>query len=179
MTNPAKAPEILGSFICRVTDTGAAVWLQLINLGPGEVTPLEVTLHEGVTESAAVASAPLVASYEELKVGMATFDSLKPDTTYYYRLWRGGGADNTRAAVPVPGLTEADLFFRTFPAEGYKQQLDFLLMSCHNPDTSKADGFDGFGVWARIPDIMSQNKNVRFAILAGDQAYGDEVGRRL
>jgi len=26
-----------------------------------------------------------------------------------------------------------------------------------------------------MPEIMAQNKNVRFAILAGDQIYGDEV----
>jgi hypothetical protein len=46
-------------------------------------------------------------------------------------------------------------------------------MSCHNPETQTKDGADGFAVWARIPDIMNENKNVRFAILAGDQIYAD------
>jgi alkaline phosphatase D len=48
-------------------------------------------------------------------------------------------------------------------------------MSCHNPFKKLADGFDGFGVWARIPAIISENKNVRFAILGGDQVYCDDV----
>lgn len=189
---PAKTPELLGPFVCRVTHETATVWLQITNLGEGEVIRLEVTLHEAgdveklaeldairVGELPAVASAPLVPSYEEMKVGTATFDSLKPDTFYFYRLWLAAGPGGGRTPLPVPGLVENDLFFMTLPAEGYKHQLDFLLMSCHNPDTSKGDGYDGFGIWARIPEIRMQNKNVRFAILAGDQAYGDEVETKV
>jgi alkaline phosphatase D len=75
------------------------------------------------------------------------------------------------------GLTSDDLFFWTLPEDGYGRQLDFLLMSCHHPETKKYDGFDGFAVWHQIPEIIKteQNANVRFAILAGDQIYADEV----
>lgn len=79
------------------------------------------------------------------------------------------------------GLDASDLYFWTLPEDGYGRQLDFLLMSCHHPETKKEDGFKGFAVWHQIPEIIKdeQNANVRFAILAGDQVYADDVEAKV
>lgn len=60
-------------------------------------------------------------------------------------------------------------------------QIDFLVMSCHNPTVAHDDGFDGYAVWADIPQIISgeSNRNVRFAPLAGDQVYADNWQERV
>lgn len=75
----------------------------------------------------------------------------------------------------MQGLSNTDLRFQTLPINGFDERLDFILMSCHNPETKKAleDGADGFAVWAQMTEIMVQNGEVRFALLAGDQIYAD------
>ena len=195
MSTDMKTRDLLGPFIGNVTETSVKLWLHAPHLAPGESLSLAVTLHRAELDekgraiyegqpTAEVARGTLVVAYDDLNVGVVTLDGLEPGATYYYRLLHmdegvtgaGEPAGGTLRPAELPGLTNRDLFFRTLPEGGYKNQLDFLLMSCHNPDTAKkTDGFKGFGVWAQIPQIMSSNENVRFAILAGDQAYGDEI----
>jgi hypothetical protein len=120
--------------------------------------------------------------------GVVTIRDLEPNTKYSYQLWQDEAhtiklnlnpslTDQDRERHPQKGLQPDDLFFWTLPEDGYGRQLDFLLMTCHNPGTKHSDGFEGFAVWNRIPDIIAteQNANVRFAILAGDQIYADEI----
>ncbi len=82
------------------------------------------------------------------------------------------------APLDLQGLELSDTCFRTLPRGGFEQQLDFLVMSCHNPETAVLDGENGFAVWAQLPDIIAHNKNVRFALLIGDQIYADDVERK-
>ncbi len=144
---------------------------------------------------------------ENLGTGVVTIANLQPNSRYEYELWEDADHSVRLDLNPVAKSTAEptflrrmrsraksdvtlkesdrlqpdDLFFWTLPEDGYGRQLDFLLMSCHHPDTKKTDGFDGFGVWHHIPKIIDvkQNGNVRFAILAGDQVYADEVEAKL
>lgn len=128
----------------------------------------------------------------DLGTGVVTIPDLNANTQYSYQLWQDEAhtlrldlnpstdEDNGKEDV-TQGLQLEDLFFWTLPEDGYGRQLDFLIMSCHYPQTKKNDGFDGFAVWNRIPKIMAteQNANVRFAILLGDQIYADEVETKV
>lgn len=164
--------NLLGPFVGYVTDTSALLWLHAVGLPPGGSRDVFVTLHEAHADAPASASGVMRLAYEELNVGTASFDSLKPDTVYYYRLWEDAGHTGP---LDTGGLTPLDLRFQTLPSEGFGERLDFILMSCHNPETSRGDGADGFAVWRQLPEIIAQNENVRFALLAGDQIYGDDV----
>jgi len=128
----------------------------------------------------------------DLGTGVVTINNLNPNTKYSYQLWQDEAqtiklnlnpslSDKYRESDPQKGLQAEDLFFWTLPTDGYGRQLDFLLMTCHHPGTKKNDGFDGFAVWNRIPEIIAteQNANVRFAILAGDQIYADEIETKV
>jgi len=171
MTIPPKQ-TLLGPFLGYVTDTRATIWVQISDLLPAEVRSFFVTIHQTAVDAPMTQTAAMKLSYESFGVGIITFVGLQSDTVYFYRFW--SDSDHTVPA-DVHGLVDTDLHFRTLPANGFDDHLDFLLMSCHNPETSTKDGADGFAVWAQMPEIMAQNKNVRFAILAGDQIYGDEV----
>jgi alkaline phosphatase D len=187
MDTVMKTDNLLGPFIGNVTESSVKIWLHAPQLAKDESLSLIVTLHEGQPDAVEAARGSLLVTYENLNTSTLTFDALKPGTTYYYRLLSdvsdGAVAATAESGAPrqveLRGLTAKDLYFRTLPAGGYENQLDFLLMSCHNPDTAKDDGFQGFGVWAQIPEIIRSNENVRFAILAGDQAYGDEVEEQV
>src|SRR5437660_5348863 len=173
---PPKASQLLGPFIGNVTSSSAMIWLQSPHLAGGEIHTVFVTLHEAGASAPIEFARAAAAAYDNLNVGTVKFDGLEPDTVYYYKLWQ----DEERATpLDLNGLTENDLHFRTLPQNGFDDQLDFLLMSCHNPGTSPGDGADGFAVWARIPEIIAENQNVRFALLAGDQVYGDEIETEL
>jgi hypothetical protein len=139
---------------------------------PSEAKSLFATIHQRATEAPALQAATMNLSYESLGVGIVTFTNLQPDMIYFYRFWIDSGYTTP---LDLHDLVEVDLHFRTFPKNGFEDDLDFLLMSCHNPETSRKDGADGFAVWAQMPEIMEQNRNVRFAILGGDQIYGDDV----
>lgn len=164
--------NLLGPFIGYVTDSRATIWLQLCDLAAGEVRTVPITLHELSVDALVSQAGALEISDANLGVGVVSFDALTPDTVYYYRLWQDPG--RTRS-LDLQGLEDPDLHFRTLPEHILSGQLDFLLMSCHNPGTSTTDGKDGFAVWARIPEILRENEEVRFALLAGDQVYGDEI----
>jgi len=173
---PPTDSHLLGPFIGNVTASGATIWLQIPNLVKGETRTVFVTLHEGAVNAPAAPAGVINATYDALNVGIVRFNALKPDTIYFYQLWTDA---EHKAALDTNGLLESDLHFRTLPIGGFNDQLDFLVMSCHDPEASTNDGADGFAVWARIPDIINENRNVRFAILAGDQIYADDVEAAL
>ena len=168
--------QLLGPFIGNVTASTVTIWLQLLDLGKDEARTVFVTLREGAIDAPVTMTGAINATYEALNVGIVKFDSLKPDTIYFYKLWKDA---EHNAALEINGLADGKLQFRTLPAQGCDDRLDFLLLSCHNPETQTKDGANGFAVWARIPDIINENENVRFAILAGDQIYADEVEQRV
>ena len=43
--------HLLGPFIGDVTNSKATIWLQLCNLGPGEIRSVPVTLHEQIVDA--------------------------------------------------------------------------------------------------------------------------------
>jgi hypothetical protein len=139
-----------------------------------------------------VKSAVIRCLKSDLGTGVVTIGNLNANTKYSYQLWQDEEhtirlnlnpslSDHDEKSDPARGLQPEDLFFWTLPEDGYGRQLDFLLMTCHHPGTKKDDGFDGFAVWNRIPEIIAteQNANVRFAILAGDQIYADEIETKV
>src|SRR2546421_12728695 len=146
--------NLLGPFIGHVTDSKATIWLQLCDLGPGGARSVPVTLHEQIVDAPVSQTGTINVSDYDLGVGLVTFEGLKADTTYYHRLWQDS---EQKARLDLQGLEDSDLHFRTLPLHISSGQLDFLLMSCHNPETSKDDGADGFAVWAQMREIMEQN----------------------
>src|SRR6266849_8082795 len=122
--------HLLSPFIGHVTNTKATIWLQLCNLGPGENRSVLVTLHEQSVDAPVSLTGTIDVSDYDLGVGLGTFEGLKPDTIYYYRLWQD---NEQRTRLDLQGLEDSDLHFRTLPLHISSGQLDFLLMSCHNP----------------------------------------------
>jgi phosphodiesterase/alkaline phosphatase D-like protein len=175
---PPTDSDLLGPFIGNVTANTATIWLQIPNLVKDEVRSVFVTLHEGAVNAPAAPKIGVInATYDALNVGILEFVGLTANIVYYYKLWEDMA--HTKA-LETNGLSDDDLHFQTLPTNGFDDHLDFLLMSCHNPGTQPKDGAEGFAVWQRIPEIIQKNKNqnVRFAILAGDQIYADEVELR-
>ncbi|WP_224249271.1 alkaline phosphatase D family protein [Hyalangium gracile] len=171
-----RSCRLLGPFLGHTTDTETRIWVHMADLKPGERRTLYVTLHSGRSNTRVLQRLPLVLSEEECGVGVAAISGLEPDTLYAYRLWWD---DSGLAAVDLRGLGPEDTCFRTLPRGGFEQQLDFLVMSCHNPETAALDGENGFAVWAQLPAIIAHNKNVRFALLIGDQIYADDIERKV
>ena len=168
--------RLLGPCLGHTTDTEARIWLHMSDLKPGERRTLHVSVHPERLTARAVRRVPLVLSEEECGVGVITLEGLEPDTLYAYRLWWDEAG---LAPVELNGLEPEDTCFRTLPRGGFNEQLDFLVMSCHNPETAALDGANGFAVWTQLPNIISHNKNVRFALLIGDQIYADDVERKV
>jgi hypothetical protein len=167
--------RLLGPFLGHTTDTETRVWLHMADLRPGERRTLYLTLHPGRATQRAVQKVPLILSEEDCGVGVAVLEGLEPDTLYVYRLWWD---ESCLAPIDLQGLEPEDTCVRTLPRGGFEHQLDFLVMSCHNPETAALDGVNGFGVWAQLPHIIAHNKNVRFALLIGDQIYADDIERK-
>lgn len=165
-SSPAE-PKLLGPFLGHVTPTSIKIWLHAERAQP----EIYVSLHEGTSDTPEAASAQLLLDPARLSCGWVTVGGLKPDTLYYYRLWT-----NPAHSVPLEldGLLPRDLHFRTLSDQD--DQVDFLVLSCHNPTVSTADGQDGHAVWADLPQIIAKdsNKKVRFALLVGDQVYADD-----
>jgi phosphodiesterase/alkaline phosphatase D-like protein len=174
-TNPPGPgePKLLGPFLGYVTPQSIKIWLQL----EGERKTIYVSLHIENVDAPQSAAGILNLRPEALFTDCITIDGLRPDTRYFYKLWT-----NPAHSLPLDlhGLTEKDLQFRTL-SEDTNAQIDFLLMSCHNPTVSSADGFDGHAVWADLPQIISResNKSVRFALLVGDQVYADDWEKQV
>jgi len=172
-TTPTPKASILGPFLGYVTASSVKVWLHL----EGGAPDVYITIHSDVT-GAPIAEGKLTFRHEQLWTDCTSIDGLSPESRYFYKLW-------TNAAYSIPldlqGLKETELCFRTLPQDDDNAQIDFLLMSCHNPPASEADGFNGFAIWADIPQIIAgeSNKNVRFALLIGDQIYADDWKDRI
>ena len=160
-------PKMLGPFLGHVTENTIKIWLHF----EGNHETVYVTIHES-QDSPSVAISRLELRKEDLFTDCVTIGGLKPETRYFYKLWT-----NPAYSIPLPldGLTEKDLKFRTLSANP-EEQVDFVVMSCHNPTVSQADGFDGHAVLADLPQIIGRESNdkVRFALLVGDQVYADE-----
>ena len=179
-------------------DQNIYVTLEAAEQGPGnEAERLErdqkkQPLIKSVKGTQAVRTGVIRCLKSDLGTGVVTVSDLYPNTKYSYQLWQDEAhtikldlnpslTDIEDESDPAKRLQAEDLFFWTLPEDGYGRQLDFLLMTCHHPGTKKNDGFDGFAVWNRIPEIIAteQNANVRFAILAGDQIYADEIETKV
>lgn len=167
-------PNLLGPFIGHTTDKSSKIWLQVSDLPPGGTMDIQVLLREGSFEGPSLEGGTLAVRQDCCGTGIVELNGLKPDTIYYYLLKPPQGQN-----LDLAGLQATDLHFKTLPEGGFDEQLDFLLMSCHNPDQKQDDGFEGFAVWSQIPEILKENKNVRFALLGGDQVYADDVETRV
>jgi hypothetical protein len=169
-----SGPITLGPFLGYVTTSSVRVWLHL----EGSVDQLWVTAHPGDPEAEpAGQNASIIFRREELFTGCAELVGLEPDTRYFYRFW-----SNPACSVPfaIDGLSNDELFFWTL-SDDPQAQIDFLAMSCHNPTVATDDGFDGHAIWADLPQIISRhsNRNVRFALLVGDQVYADDWQEKI
>lgn len=190
-STPSTRPTTLslGPFVGNITHSSVKLWLSVDDVdadsdvfvtlrfieqySKSEVSQLQAKAQvEPDSETEKPREGEIHCRKEDLGTGSVTFVGLTPNAKYSYQLW----TDKThQTPLDLRGLEQEDLYFITLPEEGYDKQLDFLLMSCHNPETAKADECDGFAVWRQIPEIMKPNGNVRFAILAGDQIYADDV----
>ncbi|HXM47841.1 MAG TPA: alkaline phosphatase D family protein [Pyrinomonadaceae bacterium] len=190
MNPQANLPTLLGPFVGGITASSVKIWLnvgvadayktvfvtlKLLDQGPKseaeKTDPNEVVI-EKVENPVVVQSGVIKCLQSDMGTGIVMFRGLEANAHYSYQLWED---EAHSVALYLGELTPADLYFWTLPEDGYGRQLDFLLMSCHNPEMAKDDGFDGFAVWHQIPEVRKANKNVRFAILCGDQLYADEV----
>ena len=166
-------PKLLGPFLGHVTTNSIKVWLHWEN----EHTRAYVTLHARDIDAPGLASATLEFKPEQLFTDCVTIEGLEPDTKYFYKLWTNPAHS---LKLPLDGLTDKDLHFRTL-SDDPNQQVDFLVMSCHNPTVAHEDGFEGHAVWADLPQIIAgeSNKRVRFALMVGDQVYADNWQAQL
>jgi len=164
----SNTSTILGPFLGHVTTKSIKIWLHLEGLHKNAY----VTLHPDKFDADSLANAVFEFRQEDLFTDCVTIDGLKADTKYFYKLWSDS---EHKTELPLGDLAKTDLFFWTLP-DNPAEQIDFIVMSCHNPDVSTADGYDGYAVWADLPQIVARdsNKKVRFALLVGDQIYADE-----
>jgi hypothetical protein len=183
---------VLGPFVGNITRSSVRIWLNVevgdsdknvfVTLKLRKVAPPSDAARKDLNKveirtlpnPVLVKSAVITCLKADMGTGVVNIQNLDPNSEYSYQLWEDPGHS---VPLDLRKLDPSDLFFWTLPEDGYGRQLDFLLMSCHNPETKKDDGFHGFGVWHQIPEIIDveQNANVRFAILTGDQVYADEV----
>lgn len=187
---PKEGTLLLGPFVGNITESSVRLWLNVQAADSDRDVFVTLEFIEQYSKSevsqrqAKAAVAPEKSQTEvphpgivhclkeNLGTGTVTLSGLKPNAKYSYQLWED---EAQTTALDLRGLEQEHLWFITFPEEGYDKQLDFLLMSCHNPETAKADECEGFAVWRQLPEIMDRNGNVRFAILTGDQIYADDV----
>jgi hypothetical protein len=151
------APVMLGPFLGHTTTNTVKVWLHL----ESEVEAIYVTVNLADLSGPLTTKRSLHFRKENLWTDCVSLNGLAPDTWYIYQLWTDAACS---APLDLQGLEYSELRFRTLP-DDRNAQIDFLLMSCHNPTVSKADGFDGYAVWADIPQLISaeSNKNVQAA----------------
>lgn len=195
----------LGPFVGNITHSSVRIWLN-VEVGDADKNVFVSLKHlrrapeseaakidgkvviQTIPNPVVVQSGVIKCLREDLGTGIVNFENLEPNSEYSYQLWEDEAHSielnlnprRTKEAQPNRSnnlLEPKHLRFWTLPLDGYGRQLDFLLMSCHNPETKEEDGFGGFAVWNQIPEIIKvdQNANVRFAILAGDQIYTDAV----
>ena len=189
-TDPQTDPlTIMGPFVGDITASSVKIWLnvvaavdtdvfvtlKLLKHGPkseaDKKDPDQIIIQE-IENPIVVQSGVIRCLQADLGTGTVTLGNLEANAQYSYQLYRDEGHS---ADLELDGLKPEELNFWTLPEDGYGRQLDFLLMSCHNPEMVTTDGFNGFAVWRQIDQIRKVNRNVRFAILCGDQIYADEV----
>lgn len=170
------SPEaaMLGPFLGHVTTDSIKIWLHLES---EEHSRIYVSLHPKDFDADEGASDVLNLTAENLFTACVTVTRLQPDTRYFYKLWKN---EQHSEQLPLNGLEEKELQFWTL-SDDPNRQVDFVVMSCHNPTVATADGYAGFGVWADLPQIIAResNRRVRFALLVGDQVYGDDWQDRI
>jgi len=190
-TDPqANALTIMGPFVGAITASSVKIWLnvgaaapdtnvfvtlKLLKQGPkseaAKNDPDQIIIRE-IENPEVVQSGVIKCLQADLGTGTVSLGNLEANAQYSYQLYQ----DEAHSIhLDLGKLELSDLYFWTLPEDGYGRQLDFLLMSCHNPEAVTTDGVDGFAVWQQIDQIRQVNKNVRFAILCGDQIYADEV----
>jgi hypothetical protein len=195
---------VLGPFVGNITHSSVRIWLN-VEVGDADKNIFVTLKHlkrapeseaakkdgkvdiQTIPNPVVVQSGVIKCLRADLGTGIVDLGNLEPNSEYSYQLWEDEAhsielnlnppTKKKRASQSNDVLESRHLRFWTLPTDGYGRQLDFLLMSCHHPGTKEADGFGGFAVWNQIPEIIKvdQNANVRFAILAGDQIYADEV----
>ncbi|HWN09638.1 MAG TPA: alkaline phosphatase D family protein [Pyrinomonadaceae bacterium] len=202
LTSQEKTTLALGPFVGEIGHSSVKLWLtveagdadknvfvtlKLLEQGPKSEAAkkdMKRIIVRTIASPVVVQSGQIRCRQADMGVGTITMGSLEPNSKYSYQLWQDEAHEIPLDLNPGKegslsdssgGLQPEDLFFWTLPEDGYGRQLDFLLMSCHNPQTAPNDEANGFGVWRQIPQIIRHNANVRFAILAGDQIYADEV----
>lgn len=176
-----KDHKILGPFVGFTEAHSAKIWVHLCDALPDLTLPLTISLHRGAGDQKSLQSQTLSLTWKSHHAATAEFQGLEPDQLYFYNLWWD---EAQTIAVNLDGLESSDLRFQTLPEPKPYDRLDFILMSCHNPEKMKDDKYDGFRVWARLPDILKENENkgsskIRFAVLGGDQIYGDEIEKAV
>jgi phosphodiesterase/alkaline phosphatase D-like protein len=169
-TTPTNAmsdePTFLGPFLGHVTTGSIKIWLHL----EGSYEIVYITVHAERVDAPQVATAILTLRAEKLFTDCATIAGLQPDTRYFYKLWTN---DAFSDPLPLGELKDVELQFWTLPTNP-NERIDFVVMSCHDPTVATADGYEGHGVWADLPQIIARNDRIRFALLVGDQVYADE-----
>lgn len=165
---------MLGPFLGHVTTDSIKIWLHLES---NHTPKIYVTVYAKKAPDVQVGSGVFSFSESNLFTDCMTISGLQPNTRHLYRLWRD---EKHSDPLPLEGLEVDDLQFWTLSSDPV-EQVDFVVMSCHNPEVAKADGCNGFGVWADLPQIIAResNQNVRFALLVGDQVYADEWEERI
>ena len=184
----------LGPFVGSITTTSVKIWLNVETVDADKKVYVTLRMQQQaprlgreyksradirtMRDSSVAATGIIECPHAHFGTGIIEISDLQPNSKYLYQLWED---EEHSIKLDLDGLKDSELFFWTLPIDGYGRQLDFLLMSCHNPATKKDDGYDGFAVWHQIPSIIheDQNGNVRFAILTGDQVYADKVEGEL
>lgn len=171
--------SVLGPFIGHTTSTSSKIWVHVPPF-EAEVTSLRVTFRidksiDGNFDTAHVKEVKENTSWATL----AEFSGLEPNTKYFYRIEIETIGNLTDVS---PSLEAGDLYFTTLEnGHDSMSRLDFLLLSCHNPEAGKLKSnplSDGFEVWSTIPQILRQNPDIKFALLGGDQVYLDDAASK-
>ena len=150
------AQLILGPIIGGVSSTGANLWGRAD--GPGRLRAW--LAHQADLSDAWLAgeSPPLAA--KDGFAGVAPASRLSPNNRYYYWLSLDDHPPGP-ALAPYPGFT-------TFPQVGEKESFAFAFGSCFRPIGEQS------GQIFRTIAERSQEDNLRFIMLLGDQIYADE-----
>lgn len=173
MQRKKRKLRFLGPCVGETTPTSTKLWIHAPLLEGNPPIELTFTIHERRRDAPELDRKQVILSADTLGCGTATFTGLQPDTKYFYKILRRDGS-----SLVLPGITDDDLFVQTYPAEETPDQLGFMLISCHDPTQCEDDGFQGFRVWGALNQMRSDN-DVRFALLAGDQIYGDHVQEKV
>lgn len=113
-------------------DKDVFVTLKLLALGPKseaeKVDPDQIVIRT-IENPVVVQSGVIKCPQADLGTGIITLGNLEANAKYSYQLWH----DEAHLVLDLGDLAPADLYFWTLPEDGYGRQLDFLLMSCHDP----------------------------------------------